>query len=143
MAHYDDSPLPIEYLPDSIKELLNTLSIASVLALIKAYRGTRVIVPKTPDAEHPLSVLIGLDELTKLCYVYGGSVFYCPQCIKALNFVRDSAILADKRTGLTLSEVARKYRLSEVGVSMALRRIEKHEYLHNTVQHKQVDWLSL
>lgn len=119
--------LPV-YLPDSIHELLTVISAKAVAALIKARPGTRVQVPKTPNAEHWLVALIGMDDLTKLCARYHGTAIDIPRCVQVITAAQDSWILADRRGGLSLTELALKYRMTERGISKALRRIEKQEY---------------
>lgn len=134
----DTTKLPTEYLPASIKELLKSLEVATVYALIEEYGGTRIIVPKIATEEHELARLIGFAELKTFCYLFGGSVFDCPRCLKALNTLRDNEMLADKRAGLTLAELARKHGITERGVSKALRRVEQQEY-QARVQFSQLD----
>jgi hypothetical protein len=136
----DTAKLPTEYLPASIKELLTVLDTPTVYALIAEYGGTRLCVPKIAAKEHELVDLIGFDALVLLCQLFGGGVFDCPRCLKALNVLRDNELLSGKRTGLTLAQLARQYHLTERGVSKALRRVEKQEY-EQRVQYSQVDWL--
>lgn len=116
------------YLPDSIHELLTVISAASVAALIKARPGTRVQVPKTPSNKHWLVALIGMDDLTKLCARYCGTAIDIPRCVQVITAAQDSRILADRRGGLSLTQLALKYQMTERGISKALRRIEKQEY---------------
>jgi len=137
----DTMQLPAEYLPSSIKELLTALDTPAIYLLIAEYGGTRIIVPKVATSDHELALLIGIDALNKFCHLFGGGVFDCPRCITALNSLRDNEILAGKRAGLTLAQLARKYHLTERGISKALRRVEKQEYEHR-LQYSQMDWLT-
>lgn len=118
-----------KFLPDSIKELLDVVSVEAVIVLIERYGGTRVSVPKTALADHPLTALLGMDDFSKLCvYCQGTNSLDIPRCTSARTALRDSQLLKDSRAGLGLAELARKYEIGERGVSKALRRIEKHEY---------------
>lgn len=116
------------YLPDSIKELLTIISVNAVAILIKQYGGTRLQVPNKTTTLHKLMDQIGLEDFNALCARYGSTSLDLPRCVKALAAVRNSQILRDKRNGLSLAQVARKYNMTERGVSKALRRIEKQEY---------------
>jgi len=136
----EPAKLPIEYLPASIKELLMVLDTPTVYALIAEYGGTRLCVPKVASDDHELVALIGFGGLVNLCHLFGGEVFDCPRCLKALNVLRDNEILAGKRSGLTLAQLARKYTLTERGISKVLRRVEKQEY-EQRAQYSQTDWL--
>jgi hypothetical protein len=114
-------------LPDSLRFLSIVISPVSVAALVNARGGTRIAVPKRADAGHWLCDLVGLDDYTKLCAHFGGCTLDLPRCVGLSQLVDDLAILADKRSGLTLTELALKYTMTERGVSKALRRIERHE----------------
>ena len=134
--------LAIDCLPTSIKNLLRVLDTPTVYALIAHYGGTRLCMPKVATKDHELTDLIGFDALVLLCHEFGGGVFDCPRCLKALNRVRDSEILVAKRTGKTLAQLARHYQLTERGISYILRRMEQQEYQAH-LQYAQVDLLSL
>ncbi|TAN71591.1 MAG: hypothetical protein EPN17_00875 [Methylobacter sp.] len=128
MSLTDTAALLADYLPGSIHELMTVISAASVAALIKARPGTRVQIPGTPTAEHWLVALIGWDDLNKLSARYGGTAIDIPRCVQVMTAAQDSRILADRRSGHSLTELALKYRMTERGISKALRRIEKQEY---------------
>lgn len=136
-----NSVLPVDCLPDSIKSLMSVLSMDTVYKLIDNYGGTRLIVPKVADCDHELAYLMGMDDLVKFCHLLGGSVFECPRCMKALRAVQDNRILQEKRAGATLSQLARRYRITERCVTYSLRRAEKAEY-QQRVQTAQLDWIA-
>ena len=117
-----------DYLPNSMHELMTIVSPRSVELLIKNYGGTRVQIPKKAHAKHELAELLGMEDFNALCARYGSTALDLPRCIKVLAAIRNSQILKDKRGGLSLAQVARKYHMTERGISMALRRIEKQEY---------------
>ena len=137
----DNEQLPPEHLPNSIKDLLRVLDMPAVLLLIAEYGGTRLCVPKIVPSDHPLVRLIGYDAARLLSQLYNGGVFDCPRCLKALNAVRDNEILSQKRAGLTLAELAKRHHLTERGICLILRRVEKQE-LQARLQSAQLDWLA-
>lgn len=125
-------PTPLDtltdYLPDSVKELLTVISADAVMVLIKTYGGTRVQIPGSAYPEHTLVQQIGQHNTEKLCARYGGTTLSIARCQSALTVIRDSQILKDARSGQSLAQIAIKNKMTEAGVSKALRRIEKQEY---------------
>jgi hypothetical protein len=124
-------PHPFEtlmaYLPASVQELLTVISLGAAIKLIKARGGTRIQIPSTADAGHWLSELIGTKELEKLCQYYGREALVLPRCTNAMMMLRDANILKDRRDGLSYSDLALKYQMTEDGINKALRRIEQQE----------------
>lgn len=127
-----DQPHPLElltnHLPDSIKELLTVITADDAVVLIKAYGGTRLTVPDHPYTEHPLAGLISMDNFSKLCARYQGETLTIARCVSAITALQDRLILKDARAGRTLAQLAIQYKMTERGISKALRRIEKQEY---------------
>lgn len=117
-----------DYLPKSIHELLTVVSSESIAELIKARPGTRVQIPKIVTDDHWLVAIVGLEDFAKLCKRYGGTPIDIPRCVQVMTAAQDSRILADRRGGQSLTELALKYQMTERGISKALRRIEKQEY---------------
>ena len=128
MSLAETTQLLADYLPKSIHELLTVISSESVAALIKARPGTRVQIPKMVTDDHWLVGVVGLADFTRLCAYYGGGPIDIPRCVQVMTAAQDSKILADRRKGLSLMELALKYQMTERGISKALRRIEKQEY---------------
>ena len=134
--------LQTEYLPKSLQLLLTVISMESLRAIVAEYGGTRISVQKKPTADHTIARLIGFEEYSRLCKVYANEMLNIPRCLKAISLVRDQQILAGKRTGLTLAQLARKHSMTEGGITKSLRRMEKQEYQHLT-GNAQTDWTRL
>ena len=117
-----------ETIPASVHELLGLINAESVEALLKAHKGTRVQIPKHFTDECWLLTVMSSEDLTQLSAVMGGTVVDLPNCTSLMTLLRDQRLLADKRAGLSLTQCALKYGLTERGVSKALRRIEQREY---------------
>jgi Mor family transcriptional regulator len=108
--------------PEVISNLLSILDKETVFKLVIEYGGTRLIVPKKPPVEHRLSELIGYNAMTTLCLHFGGEVVTFPACLSLKLEFRNAEILAGKRAGLTLSQLARKYELTERTICKALSK---------------------
>jgi|JFJP01.1.fsa_nt_gi hypothetical protein len=129
--------LSLEHLPDSAKDLLEVISLQAVFALVRQLGGTRLRIHAKPNDE--LVALIGIDDAIRLSRIYKHLVISIPKCKKALMMTRDQGILQEKREGKGLAELAIKYQLTEVGISLALRRAEKFEYQQHTEKTRQLD----
>jgi hypothetical protein len=114
-------------LPASVQALLTVISANGVVSLIRHRGGTRLPVPKTPAEDSPIRAWLNDDDVAKLCSYYGGDTLELPRCLEATLAARNLLILADKRTGLTLTQLALKYQLTERGITKALRRTEPNE----------------
>lgn len=136
------SQFSTEHLPASIQALLAIVSVEAVHAIINEYGGTRVALQKKPTDDHVIARLIGFDDYSRLCTVYAHEMLNIPRCLKAINALRNRSILADKRTGLSLAQLARKYTMTEDGITKALRRAEKQEY-QQLSNNAQIDWTQL
>lgn len=120
----EDHPLhPVQHLlPDSIKDLLAVISAAGVVALVKYRGGTRLNIPKHLADDHPIHAWLSPDDVEKLRAYVDGGLLDIPKCLAAVRRSRDLLILHDQRQGLTLTELALKYRLTERAISKSLRR---------------------
>lgn len=130
-----------EHLPNSAKELLSVISLNAVLTLVQRYGGTRLRIHKQPSTE--LIALIGTEEATRLSQTYQQLIINVPNCKKALMILRDNDILAKKRGGMTLAALALEYHLTEMAISLALRRAERLEYQRHTEQSNQLSVFEL
>lgn len=70
-------------------------------------------VVKDDDRLFFLIDLIGKEPTEKLCEEFGGSSIYIPKKDTWLRSVRNNNILIDNIAGLSLSELRKKYNLSE------------------------------
>lgn len=117
-------------LPASVQVLLTVISANGVVSLIRHRGGTRLTVPKIPSENSPIKHWLDDDDLAKLCSHYGGDTLELPRCLEATLTARNLLILMDKRDGLTLTQLALKYQLTERGITKALRRAEPNERQH-------------
>jgi glyceraldehyde 3-phosphate dehydrogenase len=84
----------------------------ALAALIASCGGLAVHIPKRP----PLAgALCDLPEPAQqaLTHAFGGTVLYIPKCDGATRAARDAAIVAAYDAGVSVQELARRYRLTE------------------------------
>ena len=118
-----------EDFPFKIQELCDLIGLDSVVSLYVYFSQNRtkrkdvmrrVYVPKKVRAEHRLAQLIGLENLAKLSFEWGGLWIDLPHCKHLFKRVRDEQIrscfdAALKKTGTktdALFSVAREFKLS-------------------------------
>lgn len=68
-----------------------------------------------------IAAVVGKDAANKLVSKYGGNRIKVPRCQRLLTIERWRKIIADFSAGATLNELARKYGLTERGISKALK----------------------
>lgn len=90
-----DLPRP----PAELSWLSEHLAPPALLALIKAFGGTRVYVPKAPNQASPLVQAIGREAALALAAAYGGEELKIP-------IARHWRILCLKQQGLSYRQIA-------------------------------------
>lgn len=132
-------------LPASVRELLTVISAGGVVSLIRNRGGTRLAVPRTVDKAGQIRQWLNDSDTEKFCQYYGGLELNLPRCLDAMLAARNLLILEDKRAGLTLTDLALKYQMTERNVTNALRRAEPNElqqWAKRNAQWRQEDLFS-
>ena len=110
----------LDDLPQSARDLITQIGLPATVALIQAMPGIRFPVPRgennNPDGAARFAQLveiIGYEATLLLVRNYGDDRgLYVPSCTKAILRARDRQIIADYGTGVTVLDLALKYRLS-------------------------------
>lgn len=110
----------LDDLPQSARDLITQIGLPATVALIQAMPGIRFPVPRgennNPDGAARFAQLveiIGYEATLILVRNYGDDRgLYVPSCKKAILRARDRQIIADYGTGVTVLDLALKYRLS-------------------------------
>jgi hypothetical protein len=109
-ARADDFAL----LPQSLQTMAEIVGMSGVLALVRAFGGVRLYVPSRLPDDHILIELLGRPAAERLAAEYGGQPhFDIPRAEGLLRAVRNRQIQADRAAGLSVRELALKYRLTE------------------------------
>lgn len=110
----------LDDLPQSARDLITQIGLPATVALIQAMPGIRFPVPRgennNPDGAARFAQLVevvGYEATLILVRNYGDDRgLYVPSCKKAILRARDRQIIADYGTGITVLDLALKYRLS-------------------------------
>lgn len=108
--------LDFDYLPTSVRELIEVIGVPAALSLVDAYGGTRLWVPERYDLSHPLVNHIGPVAMQALIGRYALDHLMIPRCAVALRASRDAALRARYHAGETARTLAREYSLTETRV---------------------------
>jgi len=115
--------LPVEFLPASVRELVDVVGVDAALAIVHERGGVRLCVPRYARTDHWLVTVVGIDALEALVEVYAGEEIDIPRCVDALRALREQQIYNDYIDGSTQAALARKYGYTERGIRKLLRRI--------------------
>lgn len=110
----------LDDLPRSARDLIAQIGLPATVALIQAMPGIRFPVPcgehNNPEGAArfaQLADVVGRDGALILVRNYGNDRgLYIPSCKKAILRARDRQIVADYGAGITVLDLALKYRLS-------------------------------
>lgn len=95
----------------------------AVEKIMANYGGTRLYVPKSVAASHPLAELIGIDAAQALAASYGGEVHLdIPKGDAIRRSERDERIACEREAGESVSSLARRYRLTERQIRTIYRK---------------------
>lgn len=92
--------------PAELAWLSQHLAPPALLALIEAFGGTRIYIPKSPNQASPLTQAIGRDAAAVLAAAYGGELVKVP-------IARHWQVRCLKGRGLSVNAIARRLRCGE------------------------------
>lgn len=130
MSPAKQSPLTVALsdLPQSAIDLITLISLTAAVRLIESMPGIKFPVPKGEDnnsegaARFSMLVdVVGDIAARVLVKHYGGTDMYIPSCKKAMQRVRDRQIVADYDAGMSVFDLAIKYRLSYRRIEVILK----------------------
>ncbi|WP_347258035.1 Mor transcription activator family protein [Methylocaldum sp.] len=110
--------LDVEQLPRVLQEIAFLVGPENAVKIARAYGGVRLYVPKRMKPDHPLAELVGFENACALSTGFGGLPhFDIPQFDKLIREARNRAVLKDRAQGMSVRELALKYRLTERAIS--------------------------
>lgn len=109
----NSTDLEYDLLPESVRELADTIGLEAARRLVEAYGGSAIYVPRqvTPELEG----LIGHDAAQALVdnYYSGSDRLNLPRCLAAIRAVEHRRIVAAFNSGATAGELARAHGCTE------------------------------
>lgn len=125
----------LDLLPQSARDIVTALGVSDAITVLSTLSGTRWEVPLHERRHNKAGVqlvhYLGEPLAMRLIAAFGGETLIVPRCQKALNGVRDQAIITRFeelcRNGmsvrLVLSELALQYRLTTVSIWKIVNRV--------------------
>ncbi|MGL5306164.1 MAG: Mor transcription activator family protein [Aeromonas veronii] len=127
--------MDLDLLPQSARDIVSALGVSDAITVLSTLAGTRWEVPlfdrRHNKAGSQLVRYLGEPLAMRLMAAFGGETLIVPRCQKAINGVRDQAIITGFeelcRDGmsvrLALSELALQYRLTTVSIWNIVNRV--------------------
>lgn len=107
-------PLDAKQMPGVLREIASLIGPENAVKLAQTYGGIRIYVPKRMKPEHPFAELLGFENACALSAELGGlSRLSIPRFEKLIREARNQAILTDRSRGMSVRELALKYRVTE------------------------------
>jgi hypothetical protein len=111
-----NSEYSVTIMPASILEIIDVIGEGAALKLVKEFGGTTVRLPAKCNLseDHPIARCIGLDLLTMLLKVIGGSRWlHIAQCSRGLLAQRNQEIVKRYSDGEKVRNLARNFHISD------------------------------
>lgn len=117
--------LCLEYLPDSIQEMINVIGLQATLLIVEERGGIRLCVPTKIKADNWLTQLIGTEAMIKLVDYYCGEEIDIPRCASAIKAAQDQKIFEKLKAGVSQARLAREFGYTERGIRKLKKRLEE------------------
>jgi hypothetical protein len=108
MANWDT-----DYLPASLKELIDVIGLEATKSLVGAYGGTRLTVPLKMPNTHALVELLGVEAARALSKHYALERFDVPNASSATKAFRNRQMREEHNMGISVRRLALCYNLTE------------------------------
>ena len=112
--------LPIEYLPQSVIDLVDVVGLPAALVIVQERGGIRLCVPVTATRDHWLAKAIGMEAFARLVEVYAREEIEIPRCVDAMRALRAQEIAASDKSA---AELARQHGYTERGIRKLKKRV--------------------
>ena len=100
-------------LPESLTDMAEIIGLNPTLAVVKAYGGTRLFVPKRMGTQHHLANLLGLEQARRLSNHFGGENLTIPRMATAMRTQRNREIVRRYDAGESVRVLAQAYHLTD------------------------------
>jgi Mor family transcriptional regulator len=115
--------------PPKFAQIVAIIGEEAAWKLINQRGGIRLRVPLRHE-QRLIEELIGAEPAMKLCAEYGGDTIEVPRLVERSRELRDAEIAQQARMGSSISQLARRYALTERGVSKILARFRIRNATH-------------
>ncbi|MEF9402678.1 MULTISPECIES: Mor transcription activator family protein [Ralstonia solanacearum species complex] len=119
-------PETLALLPPVIRELVDLIGFEATMALVRAFGGLVIWVPKgvqsVGSTYEAISEVIGAEATDLLIRRYGGDRISIARCQQMMTVERWRRIIADFERGDSAAEIARRHRITERAVWIILKK---------------------
>lgn len=99
--------------PGVFQEIRQFIGDEATAKIVARYGGTIIYIPLKLKCEHPLSQLLGEGAAKRLADEFSGLTVEVPRDLTLQLAQRNNLIQADRDAGMTQSQLALKYRLTQ------------------------------
>ena len=114
-----------------IEELIALVGFDAFVKLACVFGGTKFYVGLNENTEKKLIVVMGFEAAKKMMQAYPAQWIYVPKHTSAAINSRNQLIAQDCDTGLSISQLAIKYELSQRQISYILKKPNLTTYKEN------------
>lgn len=104
--------ITLDQLPNKLQNIAEMIGLTASIKLIEHYGGTSLLIPKRIDESHYLVKSLGVEAAFRLSDYYGRETLYIPKADQIMRKMRNRQIIKDFDSGISVKQLARKYRLS-------------------------------
>ncbi len=104
-----------------LKKLVESIGFVDSIEIVRKWGGGVFYVPLSVRPCDPLALTLGLVPARKLVQHWGGQYLQLPSEKNALIDMRNASIIADYRSGMSLSQIGRVYGLTRQSVALIVR----------------------
>ena len=97
----------------SMSELAQIITLDSVLKLVEHFGGQEIYISGKQNNNSKLEGILDEDDMLNLCRHYHGSTIKIPRLMSLRLKLRNNQIIKGRNSGARLSELARKFNLTE------------------------------
>jgi len=104
-----------------VDDIIEAIGIDSLETLTAAFGYVQMYIPKDPRAATKIIALIGPEKYHLLASVAGGCTVSLPRGQREFLKLRNKEILSDRKSGLDMTDLSFKYRLTERQIRAILK----------------------
>lgn len=113
----------VRSMPASAQRLVTIIGLLPALELLRKFGGDRVFIPRfMPGADHPLTIALGADVLSKLVEGLGPKQLEVPMLASVERCLRNRSMHCDRDSGLSVNALHKRYGLSQRRIRIILSR---------------------
>lgn len=120
------------HLPQGAIDLIEVIGEEDAFAIMRHYGGRRLYIPRRYSNERVLASVISDKGFRTLCYQWGGICLeHVPSIKRHEQMLRNRKIFQESESGLSLTNLSKKYNLSVRTIIQVLKAARKQQQQDN------------